>query len=617
MDKNTITGLVLIGVVLVVFSYLGRPTEEQTAAMQRYNDSIALVQKEEAKVKAKTQAALANERHAVLNDSTAMFYSQSKGTEQTTTIENDVMKLSFSNKGGRVSSVMLKDYNDQEKKPLVLFKKDESSMNFYFYDGIQKKAIQSKDLYFNAVNQTDSSVTFRISAAEGKYIDFIYKLKPKSYLVDFDIKATGMSDLLASTNYLNVEWQQRAHLIERDHTYEGRYSNITYKVAGDDTDNLSSASSKELKPEGKLDWIAYKNQFFSSVLIANQDFEEVTLNQKKEEKTSKYLKDYSSEMKTAFDPTGVKATSMHLYFGPNHFKTLKALDKERVEKWDMYRLVDLGWPVVRWVNRLFTINVFYWLSKLGLSMGVILLIMTILIKIVIFPATYKSYMSSAKMKVLKPKVEEINKKYPNKEDAMKKQQETMGLYSQYGVSPMGGCLPMLLQFPILMAMFMFVPTAIELRQQSFLWADDLSNYDAFINFGFNIPFLGDHLSLFCVLMTVTTLLNTKFTMAQQDTGQNQQMPAMKWMMYIMPVMFLFILNGYPAGLNYYYFISTLISVITMIVLRRTTDDNKLLAQLEANKVKNAGKKKSGFSARLQAMQEQQRMMQEQQNKNKK
>ena len=248
-------------------------------------------------------------------------------------------------------------------------------------------------------------------------------------------------------------------------------------------------------------------------------------------------------------------------------------------------------------------------------MGMVLLLMTIIVKIIIFPTTWKTYISSAKMRVLKPQIEEISKKYPKQEDAMQKQQETMALYSKYGVSPMGGCLPMLIQFPILMALFMFVPSALELRQESFLWASDLSTYDAIITFPFTIPFLGNQLSLFCLLMTVTTILNTKFTMSQQDTGQ-QQMPAMKWMMYLMPVMFLFVLNNYPAGLNYYYFISTLISILTMIVLRKTTNEEKLLAQLESNKKKNKDKKKSGFAARLEAMQkEQERALKEQQNKN--
>ena len=305
---------------------------------------------------------------------------------------------------------------------------------------------------------------------------------------------------------------------------------------------------------------------------------------------------------------------MHFYFGPNHYKILSALDDNREKDWNLQRLVYLGWPILRWINQFFTINVFDWLTKLGLGMGLVLLFMTLIVKIVIFPTTWKTYISSAKMKALKPKVDEINAKYPNEADAMKKQQEIMTMYSQYRVSPMGGCLPMLIQFPILMALFLFVPSAIELRQQSFLWADDLSTYDSFVTFPFNIPFLGDHLSLFCVLMCVTNLLYMMYNMKMQDTGANPSMAAMKYMNYIMPVVFLFILNDYPAGLNYYYFLSTLISVVTMAWMRYATDDAKLLAQLEANKKNPNEMRKTGFQARLEAMQKQQEELQRQRGK---
>lgn len=328
-------------------------------------------------------------------------------------------------------------------------------------------------------------------------------------------------------------------------------------------------------------------------------------------------------MTTFFDPTGKQSTNMQFYFGPNHFKTLLnsndlSLSQKDLELED---LVYLGWPIIRWVNRWFTINLFDWLSGWGLSMGVVLLLMTIIVKVLVYPATYKSYMSSAKMRVLKPYINEINAKYPKKEDALKKQQETMALYSKYGVSPMGGCLPMLIQMPVFMALFFFVPNAIELRQQSFLWAPDLSTYDDIINWGTNIPLLGNHLSLFCLLFSITNILNTMYTMKQQDMGQ-QQMPGMKLMMYIMPVMFIFIFNGYSSGLNYYYFISGLIGILTMVILRKTTDEKKLLAMLEARKEKksqkNGGKPGGGgLMAKLEALQkEQERLQQERMNKGK-
>ncbi|MEG1865490.1 MAG: membrane protein insertase YidC [Bacteroides sp.] len=607
MDKNTITGLVLIMALLVGFSFFSRPSDEQLAAQKKYYDSIAVVQQQEEALKAKATAALANEKEETATvDSTSLFHQSLQGKEAFTTIQNNLVQITLDNKGGRVYSAMLKDYNGQDGKPVVLFNADDASMSFNFYN--KKETIQTKDYYFEAVNKTDSSVTMRLAADSASYIDFTYTLKANKYLMSFIIQATGMENkLAASTKYVDIEWAQRARQLEKGFTYENRLADLMYKYSIDDTDNLSAAKDDEKKLEGKIDWIAFKNQFFSSVFIANQDFEKATVQSKMEKQDSGYIKDYSAEMSTFFDPSGKEPTDMFFYFGPNHYKTLKALDKGRTDKWELDNLVYLGWPVVREINKWITINIFDWLQGWGLSMGIVLLILTIIVKVVVFPATWKTYMSSAKMRVLKPKIDEIGKKYPKQEDAMKKQQEVMGLYSQYGVSPMGGCLPMLLQFPILMALFMFVPSAIELRQQSFLWAPDLSTYDAFITFPFHIPFLGSHLSLFCLLMTVTNVLNTKFTMSMQDTGAQPQMAAMKWMMYLMPIMFLFVLNDYPSGLNYYYFISTLISVITMIALRRSTDEGKLLADLEANK-KDPKSAKTGFAARLEAMQKQQEMM---------
>ena len=426
---------------------------------------------------------------------------------------------------------------------------------------------------------------------------------------------TEVIQKLTTNNTVNNDTTKKPETIETSlktgTKVTDKKSKAVYKVTGDNVDNLSAAKDDSQDLPGRIDWVAFKNQFFSSVFIAEQDFDKVSVKSKMEQQGSGYIKDYSAEMNTFFDPTGKEPTEMYFYFGPNHFKTLKALDKGRDEKWELHRLVYLGWPLIRWINQFITINVFDWLSGWGLSMGIVLLILTIMVKVVVYPATWKTYMSSAKMRVLKPKIDEINKKYPKQEDAMKKQQEVMGLYSQYGVSPMGGCLPMLLQFPILMALFMFVPSAIELRQQSFLWADDLSTYDAIITFPFHIPFLGNHLSLFCLLMTVTNILNTKYTMSMQDTGAQPQMAAMKWMMYLMPIMFLFVLNDYPSGLNYYYFVSTLISVGTMILLRKTTDETKLLAILEAKKKDPKQMKKTGFAARLEAMQKQQEQLQQQ------
>lgn len=618
MDKNTITGLVLIGILLVGFSILSRPSKEQLEAQQRYYDSIALVQQREAELKAKQEAALANEQKEAVNDSNSVFFQARQGNESLVTIQNDLLKLTLCTKGGTPYSVTLKDYMEQDKKtPLTLFNGEDIDLNFLFYN--KQEAIQTQNYYFTAVNQTDSAVTMRLSADANSYIDFTYTLHQGSYLVDFSIQAVGMDGKLATGNkYVDIEWSQRARQIEKGYTYENRLAELTYKINGEGTDYLSASKNDEKEIAEPLNWIAFKNQFFSSVLITDANFEKSKLTSKLETQGSGYIKDYAAEMNTRFDPTGQEATQMYFYFGPNHYKTLTALDSDRDSEWELNKLVYLGWPLFRWVNKWFIINIFDWLSGWGLSMGMVLLFLTLIVKAVVFPATWKTYMSSAKMRVLKPKIDVINQKYPKQEDAMKKQQEIMTLYSQYGVSPMGGCLPMLIQMPVLIALFMFIPSAIELRQQGFLWADDLSTYDAFVTFPFRIPFLGDHLSLFCVLMTVTNILNTKYMMQQQDTGANPQMAAMKWMSYLMPVMFLFILNDYPSGLNYYYFISTLVSVITTIILRKTTNEAKLLAELEANKKDPRKMKKSGFAARLEAMQKQQEeLMKQRQNQNRK
>ena len=610
MDKNTIIGLVLIGVLLVGFSILSRPSQEQLEAQQHYYDSIAQVQQREAELKAKQEAALENERLA-RRDSSALFHQALHGTDQEVTIGNNVASLTLHTKGGALYQSVLKEYKEQDKQtPLTLVRGGDTEMNFLFYN--REEIIETKDYYFTPVQQTDSSVTMRLQAGSASYIDFQYTMHPDNYLVDFTIQAVGMEGKLASTNkHVDIEWSERARQIEKGYTYENRLAELTYKRDGEGSDYLNANQDDEEEIAETLNWVAFKNQFFSAVMLSEAGFQKAKLASKLDQKGSGYIKDYSASMNTAFDPTGAEPTRLYLYLGPNHYKTLTALDKGRDKDWELNRLVYLGWPLFRWINKWIIINLFDWLQGWGLSMGVVLLFLTIIVKAAVFPATWKTYLSSAKMRVLKPKIDEINKKYPKQEDAMKKQQEIMGVYSQYGVSPMGGCLPMLIQFPIFIALFMFIPSAIELRQQSFLWADDLSTYDAIINFPFHIPFMGSHLSLFCLLMTVTNILNAKFMMQQQDTGANPQMAAMKWMQYLMPVMFLFILNDYPSGLNYYYFISTLISVVTTIILRRTTNEEKLLAQLEANKKDPRQMKKTGFAARLEAMQKQAEEMQRQ------
>ena len=391
----------------------------------------------------------------------------------------------------------------------------------------------------------------------------------------------------------------------------------TYKLHDDDAEHLSEAETVSESITGSVDWIAFKNQYFSSVIMAEEPLQNVDLKSEQLNEKSGYLKKYNAAMTAAFDPTGAKETKFQFYFGPNNYRLLQSMDDHKISSFDndLEELVYLGWPIVRWINRYFTLYVFDFFTRMGLPMGVVLLLITLLLRVIVYAPTKKSYMSSAKMRVLKPKVDEITAKYPKQEDAMKRQQEMMSLYSQYGVSPMGGCLPMLIQMPIWIAMFNFVPNAIELRQQSFLWADDLSTYDSILSWDYEIWGLGNHLSLFCLLFCATNLLYSYMTMRQQretmSGEQAQQMKMMQWMMMLMPLFFFFMFNKYSSGLNYYYFISLLFSALTMWWLRKTTDDKKLLEKLEANyeaNKNNPNKKVSGLAARLEALQKQQEEM---------
>lgn len=621
MEKNTLIGFALMGAVLVGFSLLNRPNAEQQAQMQRYQDSIQTIQQQQtAKQTAEAVAAQA-QVVAMAQDSTSLLFPAKQGEESFVTLENELVELKFTNKGGRVYSAKLKEYNGQDGKPVVLFDSRDAGMNFSFNG--KNENIITEDLYFTPTNVTDSTVTMRLQTNGPGYIDFNYKLLQDNYMVDFTIEAHHMQNYFApSVNTVDINWHQYARQLEKGYSFENRYTSLTYKIKDDNTDYLSETKDTEEEIPEKLDWIAFKNQFFSSVFIAYQDFDKTKLSSKMQKEGSGYLKNYNAQMFTYFDPTGKQPTIMQFYFGPNHYKTLQKMNLFAAGDKDleMQDLVYLGWPLFRWINRFFTIYVFDWLSNWGLSMGIVLLLMTITVKILVYPATYKSYMSSAKMRVLKPHIDEINKKYPKQEDAMKKQQEVMALYNKYGVSPMGGCLPMLIQMPVFIALFNFVPNAIELRQQSFLWAPDLSTYDDIISWGNSIPLLGNHLSLFCLLFSITNILNTMYMMKQQDATTQQQIPGMKWIMYLMPVMFIFIFNDYSSGLNYYYFISGLISILIMIVLRKRTDDAALLAKLEARMQANKSnpKKKSNMMAKLEALQkEQERIARERDARNKK
>lgn len=616
MDKNTLVGFALIGAVIVGFGIYNRPNQEERARAQHYQDSIQQVIQKQEEIK-KAQEGIAEKTIQI--DSTSAFFQATQGEEQFLTLENDLLKLVFSNKGGRICKATLKDYKDQKQEPLILFDESDASLNFSF-EGKNENII-SDQMYFEATNVTDSTVSMRLKASNGGFLAFNYRLLPNSYMVDMTVEAEGMQNFFSpSLKSMSIDWKQRARQMEKGYTFEQRYTSLTYKPADDSFDYLSETNNERKSIPEALNWVAFKNQYFSCVFMAEKNFENATLESNMEQKGSGYMKNYNAEMKTFFDPTGKQPSHLQFYYGPNHFKTLLASNDLSFQDKDqeLEDLVYLGWPIIRLINRWFTINLFDWLSSWGLSMGLVILLMTIIVKVLVLPTTWKSFISSAKMRALKPYVDKINAKYPKQEDALKKQQETMALYREYNVSPMGGCLPMLIQTPVFMALFFFVPNAIELRQQSFLWADDLSSYDDLISWSTNIPLLGNHLSVFCLLFSLTTVLNQIIMMKQQDMGNNPQMAAMKWMMYIMPVMFFFIFNEYASGLSYYYFISGLIGIITMWVMRKMTDEKKLLVQLEANKKAPSARKQSGLMAKLEALQkEQERLQKERQERMKK
>ena len=456
----------------------------------------------------------------------------------------------------------------------------------------------------------------RLDFKEGdRYIDFRYSLKENSQMVDLEIKAHNMNDIISSEQ-TNITWKQFIRQLEPGYDFEQRFSSVTYKPVGEGTDYLSEMRDDNEKFTAPMSWIAYKNQFFSAVMIAGDKFTDVDINSEIIQKNKGLLKRCTSNMQTAFDPTGSKPTMIQFYFGPNKFETLQECNALVISNDDEPELEDIiyfGWPIVRWINRYLIMPLFDLLSGFGMNMGIVLILLTLIVKVAVYPFTKKSYLSSAKMRALKPYIDEINAKYTKPEDALKKQQETMTLYQKYGASPMGGCLPMLIQMPIFIALFNFVPNAIELRQQSFLWANDLSSYDAIICWDANIWPIGNHLSLFCLLFCVTQILNTYYMSKMQPSmggspEMEQQQKMMRWMMYVMPVMFFFMFNEYSSGLNFYYFISTLFSVLIYVFLRNTVNEDALLKKMEAyaEKNKNNPAKQTNIMSRLEALQEKQK-----------
>lgn len=627
MNKNNIIGFLLIAVVLIGFSWYNQPSaeEQRTAFVQ---DSIAKAKHAEMEKASKAAAAKrqTNAKAKVEADSTALFYSALKGQAKKIVLKNDKVELTLNTKGATVEKAVIKGYvghnlqvkdGSADAKDVTLFDGNDQSLKFMLE--AKEANIITSDLYFTPSNVTDKSVTLTAVAGEGKTLTLTYTLG-NDYMLHMSLQANGMAGLFSPNyNKMDVDWSDKARQQERGFMFENRYTTLTYHNAEGGTDHLNEGSEKiDEKIEETIDWVSFKNQFFSAIIVAKDNFEkDAFMTSIPQEKGSGYLKQFQAKMKTAFDPTGKKASEFEFYFGPNDFQVLKNTEKESTFGKDLefQKLVYLGWPIIRWINRFFTLYVFDWLSNV-FPMGIVLILITLLLKLITYPMVKKSYMSSAKMRVLKPKLEAATAQYNKPEDQMQKQQAMMAEYAKYGVSPLSGCIPMLIQMPVWVAMFNFVPNAIQLRGEKFLWMNDLSTFDPIFEWNTNIWLIGDHLSLTCILFCVANLLYSWMTMRQQRdqmVGQQaEQMKMMQWMMYLMPLMFFFMFNDYSAGLNFYYFISLFFSAAIMWTLRKTTDDEKLLAILEKRyqENKNNPKKASGLMARMQALQEMQRKQQE-------
>ena len=627
MNKNNIIGFLLIAVVLIGFSWYNQPSaeEQRTAFVQ---DSIAKAKHAEMEKASKAAAVKrqADAKAKVEADSTALFYSALKGQAKKIVLKNEKVELTLNTKGATVEKAVIKGYvghnlqvkdGSADAKDVTLFDGNDQSLKFMLE--AKEANIITSDLYFTPSNVTDKSVTMTAVAGEGKTLTLTYTLG-NDYMLHMSLQANGMAGLFSPNyNKMDVDWSDKARQQERGFMFENRYTTLTYHNAEGGTDHLNEGSEKiDEKIEETIDWVSFKNQFFSAIIVAKDNFEkDAFMTSIPQEKGSGYLKQFQAKMKTAFDPTGKKASEFEFYFGPNDFQILKNTEKESTFGKDLefQKLVYLGWPIIRWINRFFTLYVFDWLSNV-FPMGIVLILITLLLKLITYPMVKKSYMSSAKMRVLKPKLEAATAQYNKPEDQMQKQQAMMAEYAKYGVSPLSGCVPMLIQMPVWVAMFNFVPNAIQLRGEKFLWMNDLSTFDPIFEWNTNIWLIGDHLSLTCILFCVANLLYSWMTMRQQRdqmVGQQaEQMKMIQWMMYLMPLMFFFMFNDYSAGLNFYYFISLFFSAAIMWTLRKTTDDEKLLAILEKRyqENKNNPKKASGLMARMQALQEMQRKQQE-------
>lgn len=619
MNKNTIAGFVLIGLILIGFSWYNTRVFERQQREQFVADSIA---KAEALKNAPQidSAALAADSLNMRSDTVSavpmptykdsLLEVASNKAPEFFTLENDKIAVTFTTKGAQAYDVKIKGYYTYDSLDLYLMKRNASKFNIDFFTDQQ---INTSDFTFTPVSKSDTSVVMRLSFAEDAYVDYSYILPPDSYLIDFNVKMVGMNRYISrNVSQLGVAWNMDIPRLEKGYDNEKNYSTVVYKFPKESSveDLGLRKESSETSIPTKLEWFAFQQQFFSAIMVAPDNFTSGRLGYKvyPKEDVAQNLMACSANMEVPYEAENVTEFSFKFYYGPNLYKTLKSYD------YGFEKIVPLGGWLIGWINRVFIINFFDYLSRFISSYGLIILLMTIAIKLIISPLTFKSYMSSAKMKVLKPELEKINAKYPRKEDALKKQQETMALYKKTGVSMFGGCLPMLLQFPILFAMFKFFPASFELRQQGFLWCKDLSAYDSILDLPFSIPLYGDHVSLFALLMGVSMYFYARMSLDQMPSGS--QMAGMKGMqLYFMPIFFTMLCNNFSSGLSYYYMLSNIITLLMTLTIRKYfIDEKKLLAQLQAKAASAKAKPKSKFQQRLDEMYKQQQAMQQQKNR---
>jgi len=607
MDKKTLIGLIVIGAILFGFTWYNASIQQKYAqeqqaltATQETESTDTIVP--EVRQPDTLQAADQLERHIG-----SSLFQATTGTEKKIEVENDLMKVIFSNKGGKVASVVLKDYLTYQGTPLVLFPDSASvfDMSFFIKQQFNNVQINTGDYYFVAdssftptfaADETSKNLTFRLDVDSAAHVDFVYTIYKDNYMIDFDVQFVGMENLLAQNQTdLEFTWQNVGMQNEKGFENENNYTTIAYKYPSDESvEQLrTSTEDKSETINSKVKWVAFKQQFFSSIFVAKDDFQNGTLGYSTFQPGEGKIKTFRAKVSVPFTPQ-LSEYNFNFYFGPNKFSVLKKYDDLHFE-----RLIPLGGWIVGWINRWLVIPTFDTLGAHIANYGIIILILTLIVKILISPLTYKSYLSSAKMRLLKPEVDKLNEKYPKPEDALKKQQAMMALYKSAGVNPMGGCIPLLIQLPILYAMFRFFPASIELRGEHFLWADDLSSYDSILTLPFNIPFYGNHVSLFALLMAASMFIYSRINY-NQTAGSAPQMAGMKFMMlYLMPIMMLFFFNNFASGLNYYYLLSNIITIGQTYGFRYIVNEDKLHQRMKENAKKP--QKKSKWQQRYEEM----------------